>query len=254
MYARITIQSGIAAGTSHLIESRVARVGSDPQSDVCLPTADVPEHALTLEFQNENCRVYNRSRDSIYVGAQIVKPNDVVEWPETDILQIGSNTELLLDFDAEADASYLELDDEQVDAEFEVAGSIDNTTKTTDDKSRNAKTLGFGKTSVQLTVTVGCIIGCIALLVRDQNRKAAPSPGPNFSDIVTRSMESDEVSPALIQRIQFAEAQRIRGRKQIAQQEYQSIRDDLIASQTEGNSLEMGSHSEILHFIKSRIK
>lgn len=251
MFARITIQSGIAAGTSHLIKGRVARIGSDPRSNVCLPTSDIPAHALTLEFKNESCRVYNRCRENIYIGAQIVAPDNVASWEETDILQIGSDTELLLDFDAEAHQAYDDFDDEDVESDVTEAGSVNESSDNpaTDPKQKSSS----AKTVMQLMVTVGCIVGCLALLVRDQNRKQAPNTGPGFAEIVASSIDDAEVPPELIQRIQYAEAQRIRGRAEIAQDEFRSIRDDLIGSEVSHANAENKTYENILGFIKTRV-
>ncbi|MEM7315246.1 MAG: FHA domain-containing protein, partial [Planctomycetota bacterium] len=80
MPAKITVQSGIAAGASHWIQQRVVRIGSDPTAEVCLPSANVPGHALTLEYKDGNYRVYNRCRDNVYVGTRVVEPNRVATW------------------------------------------------------------------------------------------------------------------------------------------------------------------------------
>ena len=252
MSAFITIQSGIAAGTSHRIENRVARVGSDPQSDVCLPTAEIPGHALTLEFDENGCRVYNRCRNNVQIGEQMVEPDQAAAWPETDVLQLGDDIELLLDFeDPEAQAAnanfYTEFDDETDVAENHSAAK--------EQEQANNKSSSSAKTMMQLAITLLCVVGCALLLLRDQNRNSVPETGPDFSEIVASAIENANVSPELIQRIQHAETQRIRGRTEIAHEQYQSIRDDLIAAEVSRSSEDLNSPvSQILQFIQTRLE
>ena len=252
MSAFITIQSGIAAGTSHHIVSRVVRVGSDPQSDVCLPTAEIPGHALTLEFDENSCRVYNRCRNNVHIGDQMIEPDQVATWPENDVLQLGEDIELLLDFEdprsqgTSADF-YTEFDDE-TDFVEEFSASAE--------PESEKPSSGSARTMMQLTVTLLCIVGCALLLLRDQNRKTGPESGPGFSQIVSNAIENPEVSRELIQRLQHAEALRVRGRQEMAREEYQSIRNDLVASKIRStfNDTSNPLASQILQFIQTRLE
>lgn len=253
MPANITIQSGIAAGTSHRIDNRVARVGSDPQSDVCLPTADIPGHALTLEFRGESCLVYNRCRDRIYVGAQVVEPAQSVNWPETDILQLGQGIELILDFDdAETNHTIDDFEDEHAANELangpmaESAAHLQNT-EGLKNRSNTAKTVA------QISVTVLCLVGCIFLLLRDQNRNSSSIEGPGFASVVSSGLENPAVSRKMIQRIQHAEAHRVRGRSKDARKAFQFIRDDLVEETQSSNSDSDNPNSKLLRFVQSRL-
>ena len=251
MFARITIQSGVAAGTSHRINRRVARVGSDPQADVCLPSAEIPGHALTLEFREESCFVYNRCQESVYVGGQVVEPEQVVEWPETDILQLGQNIELLLDFeDSETEEAFTDYggDEETADSEtLSASSSSANSVLGTEPQSKSLKT------AIQLGVTFLCIAGCALLLIRDQNRKSAPDSGPGFSEIISTALAERDIAPELIQRLQHAEAQRVRGRKEVANDEYQSIRDDLVSELDQAENTAEKRNAQILRFVQTRL-
>ena len=249
MFARITIQSGIAAGTSHRIKRRVARVGSDPQSDVCLPSAEIPGHALTLEFREDSCLVYNRCSENVYIGAQVVEPEQSVQWPETDILQLGQGIELLLDFDdSEIDDNFEEYGNDDSGSEVDTVSQ--STISQQADVRQNGKSM---KTAMQLGVTILCLAGCALLLIRDQNRNSTPDSGPGFTEIISTAIAKRDVAPELIQRLQHAEAQRIRGRKKVANTEYQSIRDDLVAELTNQPQNEEKRTSQILQFVQSRL-
>lgn len=248
MTARITIQSGIAAGTSHLIDSRVARVGSDPSSDVCLPTADIPAHALTLEFRDSHCRVYNRCQHNIYIGTSVAEPEQVVPWPETDVLQLGQDIELLIDLNHDESANFLhELGDDAFGLQNE--DNSDNSASI----EVNPKKSSPNKTMLQLGVTIACLIGCAMLLIRDQNRRIPAEVDVDFSSLVSESLRGDAVSPKLIRRLQYAEALRVRGRSEMSEAAFQAIRDDLIETQQDDRSNEKQAHSRILNLVQSRI-
>lgn len=249
MPACITIQSGIAAGTSHMIDGRVARVGSDPQSDVCLPTADVPEHALTLEFREDGCLVYNRCRDNIYIGALSVSPEQVVHWPETDILQLGGQTELLLDMNVDSlpnGATNFAEEEFDSDSAFQQDEATEPNADAADEESKT----GSATLMMQLGVTVVCLVAGALLLLRDQNRVSGSVAGPEFSEVISAGMGSNAVAPELIQRIQYAEAQRVRGRKKVAATKFQRIRDDLVARRDQSPD---SPHALILGFVQSRL-
>lgn len=250
MNARITIQSGIACGTSHRINSRVARVGSDPKSDVCVPSAGIPSHALTLEFRDNSCLVYNRCRESVFVGAQVVEPEHVVEWPETDILQLGSDTELLLDFETEDSHSFPIEELDAVDS-AETDDGVPHDSLEGENSSSNQKSTS--KTVLQLVVIVACLAGCVLLLVRDQNRKAGVKSGPGFSDVISAALTDTEISPNLLRRIQFAEAQRIRGREDEAMELFQRIRDDLLVQMGNFESTEDTPQRQLIQLVQDRL-
>lgn len=250
MTARITIQSGIAAGTSHRIKGRVARIGSDPKSDVCLPTAEIPAHALTLEFRNDGCLVYNRCQDNVYIGAQVVEPDETVEWPETDVLQLGPSIELLLDFEYPDNTCLDGADEYEADPEEALATApAPDLSEQRPGKSITSST----RTAMQLGVTILCLAGCALLLIRDQNPQSGRSSGPGFSEIIATAIATPGSSPDLIQRLQHAEAQRVRGRLDTARAEYQSIRDDLVAELADPAGTPGELNSQILRFIQSRL-
>jgi hypothetical protein len=253
MLAQITIQSGIAAGTSHPIAGRVARVGSDPQSEVCVPTGDIPGHALTLEFRDEQCLVYNRCRESVYIGARVVEPDQILEWPETDILQLGSDTELLLDFALASDEALYAYGDDNGDEPDRESGSPAVSAAAIEAGQPPPSSRKTSKMVGQLCVTLICLVGCVLLLVRDQNRKSGVSSGLQFSELIATSLASDRVSPELIQRLQFAEAQRVRGRDEVAEDEFQAIRDDLIGQLDQSEEDLEKPTAQILRYIQSRL-
>jgi hypothetical protein len=246
MSARITIQSGIAAGTSHRLENRVARVGSDPQSDICLPTAEVPGHALTLEFRDDHCRVYNRCRDNVYIGAQVVGPDQVAEWPETDILQLGEDIELMLDFEDDNE-NHNVLNGLEYDEPVQSGDEAAQAPTVRSSSSSSAKTL------LQLGVTVLCVIGCVLLLIRDKNRTAPKADAPDFAAVVLNGLKNPSVSSELIRRVQHAESQRIRGQEETARRQFVSIRDDLMPHFANNRTERTEELEPIFKLVQSRL-
>lgn len=242
MSARITIQSGIAAGTSHRIENRVARVGSDPQNDICLPTANVPGHALTLEFRDDGCRVYNRCRDSVYIGTHVVASDEVADWPDTDILQMADDIELLLDFEDEETAY---VHDEVYDAPADLSPAVETVVGKT-------KPSGSSKTVIQLSVTALCVVGSVLLLIRDANKDKPAADTPVFSTIVTDAMAAGS-STELIQRLQYAESLRVRGDNERATIRFGRLRDDLLAQREQLTAEARKPEFQILQLVESRL-
>ena len=189
MPARVTIQSGISAGTTHWIERPVVRIGNDPKSDICLPSADVAAHALTLEFRDGQYRIYNRSRNDVFVGICVVAPGQAAAWFDTDILQLNKEIALVLDVDDDPTPMPVRRAGGQIDDD----GAYDSELEEADDDlaPMAANQSGVGETKsdgskflVQLAVTVLCFAGCVGLLVRESMKgdmdgvhRKAPSSG-----------------------------------------------------------------------------
>ena len=101
MSASIRIESGIAAGTNYWIDRPVLRIGSDPQCDICLPTAELAPHALTLEFRGGNYRVYNRGTSPVTVGRSTLQAGANGLWNDGDSIVLPGNLQLRLAVDGD---------------------------------------------------------------------------------------------------------------------------------------------------------
>ena len=250
MPAKLTIQSGISAGASHWIERPVIRVGSHPQSDVCLPSADVPSQALTVEFRDGRYRVYNRCERDILIGSQPVAPGSVADWPDTDILQLTNEVSLVLDVDDDptpmpmkiaADYAYDE-DEPNIEQQFDA------------DSTDAAASADRSKTLLQIAVIAMCLLGAVGLLARRSMRTATEQRDPpSFAKVVRDAIASDTTSSDLIQRLQYAESATVRGNKTTARERYGSLRDDLVPQK---DTLVAGNREPelaILDFVEYRL-
>lgn len=252
MPAKITVQSGISAGTFHWIEQRVARIGSDPQSEICLPSANIPAHALTLEFRDDTCRVYNRCQNNVYVGTQVIAPDEVATWPETDILQLGDDSELLLDFADEVPKSSNEFEfaeeaigDETAGSEFEQATDLAN---------ENSKQSGGIKTVMQLAVTIACLAACAAMmLVKPSEGSTSTNNQLDFETVIDNARQSSTTSKELIQRLQFAEAAVVRNDNDAATDRFARLRDDLAIQRDRFTTEQREPELAILNFVEQRL-
>src|SRR5262245_4069268 len=99
MSAIIHVQSGIAAGTNYWIDRPVLRIGSDPQCEICVPSAELAAHALTLEYRTGTYRVYNRGAEPISVGATSVARGSATEWRDGQTAILAGDLHLQLEFD-----------------------------------------------------------------------------------------------------------------------------------------------------------
>lgn len=252
MPAKVTIQSGISAGTSHWIEQPVIRIGSDPTCDVCLPSAAVPSHALTLEYRNGQYRVYNRCRSNVFVGTRMIESGKALEWPDTDILQLSDDIELVLDVDADPTpvpmraAVEPEYEIDEVEADYASPElNYPTDTKTKSDASN---------TILQVAVIVFCLLGCAGLLAREslKGKSGDRRKAPSFAATI-RSANEAKTSPELVQRLQFAESAAVRGNKRSARERFGELRDDLVPQKDKFVEADRKPELAILDFVEYRL-
>ena len=96
MSAKIRIESGISAGTNYWVDRPVLRIGSDPQCEICLPSAELSPHALTLEFRGGTYRAYNRGTSAVTIGNATVQPGGVGAWAEDETAHLPGDLRLVL--------------------------------------------------------------------------------------------------------------------------------------------------------------
>ena len=255
MPAKVTIQSGISAGTSHWIEKPVARIGSDPQSDVCLPSADVPSHALTLEFRDGQYRIYNRCNANVLVGNQVVEPGHATGWSDSETLLLNADIALLLELDADPTPMSMAsvsvpayATDEEEDA-YETSEAELNYPDAPNQASSDSS-----KFMLQLAVTVMCVLGCVALLARESLKDASTDQreAPSFAGVV-RTASDAKTAPELIQRLQYAESAAIRGNRKSARTRFGELRDDLVPLRDTFVTENRDSELAILDFVEYRL-
>ncbi len=230
MPAKLIIQSGIAAGASHWIQRPVIRIGSDPAADVCLPTASVPPHALTLEFRNGVYRVFNRCRTEISIGTHRVSPGQAADWQDTDVLKLNDEVELALELDEDPRPRPVRtVPDVVQEAENR---SEQEPVALAPPPAEAPANRSSSQTIVQLAVIAVCLFGCVALLVREQNKRHRTKRNPpRFGTVVRDALASKTTSPQLVRRLQHAESAFIRGDQKAARQRFGRLRDDLAPHQ-----------------------
>src|SRR4051794_10661836 len=173
MSATIRIESGIAAGTNYWIDRPVLRVGSDPGCEICLPTADLAPHALTLEFRGGVYRAYNRGSSPISLGATTLQPGASGVWDDGDMLLLGGGQQLVLAIDGDPRPSA--RPDEGADDGYSDAPAI-----MTDDKSASGSAAGAkkpsSKSTIQMAIIGICVVGMGGLLLLNQMGGSDPAP------------------------------------------------------------------------------
>lgn len=252
MPAKIVVQSGISAGATHWIPKAVVRVGSDPRAEICIPSANVQQHALTVEFRDGSYRVYNRTPASISVGSLVVLPGKSALWQDTIVLQLNGEIQLLLECDSDpspvpmrAAEPYAAIDDDEFHADPEP--EIDATPTATSSKDNSSFML-------QLGVTVLCILGCIGLLARESLKESSADrrEPPSFAAVV-RNANATTTAAQLVPRLQYAEAAVVRGNRKTAKTRFGRLRDDLIPLRSQFEANERAAELSILDFVEYRL-
>lgn len=225
MSASIRVDSGISAGTNYWIDRPVLRIGSDPQCDICLPTAELAPHAITLEFRAGNYRVYNRGDQPLTVGSTVVQPGANAVWNDTECLLLPGNVQLGLAIDGDPHPSPRpETRDDEFDTADEVAPAADAAAPEAAKKKSNSL--------VQLAVIGFCVLGMGAFLTmgRGGSSEAAKVDRPTFGGIVETTLKSEESDPmrVMLPRLQYAQAALVRDNKVLARERFQKLRDQLV--------------------------
>ena len=226
MPASVRVQTGISAGTNYWIDRPVLRIGSDPQCEICLPTAELAPHALTLEYREGSYRAYNRSSVPVTVGTSVVSPGANGIWHEDQTVQLPGDLRLLLEIDGDPRPSprpETHIDDvyaaENGDA---VAGAATSANAAAAKKSSG--------TLVQLGIIAFCVLGMAALLTMGGGEAdTATQERPTFDAIVENGLANPEdPSSALLPRLQFAETAIVRNHRELARERFLKLRDQLV--------------------------
>ena len=202
MPATVRVESGISAGTNFWIDRPVLRIGSDPQCEICLPSAELAPHALTLEFRDGNYRAYNRCASAINIGRMSVQPGTNAIWNGDQTVQLPGDLRLVLEIDGDPRPSArpeTRRDDgfAAVDAEPE---RIDPTAAAESPAKKSSSSM------VQLAVIGLCILGMAAMLTMRGGEEAATAANrPSFESIVrtTLATKEEDVTRSLLPRLQY---------------------------------------------------
>lgn len=253
MSASVRIESGISAGTHYWIDRPVLRIGSDPQCEICLPTADLAPHALTLEFRDGTYRAYNRGSSPVSIGATVVNPGANAVWPPDATAQLPGDLRLVLEVDGDPRPSPRQeprLEDGFVDdvesraAGTAAAGSAGDAAA----KKKKSSTL------VQLAVIGICVVMMAGfLLLKPGGGETAAPNRPSFDAIVRESLAKDEASRAVVRRLQYAQAALVRGNTALARERFLYLRDQLMDQDESLSAEDQADAKRILAYVEYRL-
>jgi hypothetical protein len=251
MPASIRVETGISAGTNYWIDRPVLRIGSDPQCEICLPTADLAPHALTLEFRDGNYRAYNRGSLPVTVGTTAVQPGANGVWRGDQSVHLPGDLRLLLEIDgdprpcprpeARLDDGFAENGAALAAADAGAAGA--------------AKEKKSSSTLVQMGIIGACILAMGAFLTMDRGPKTSAPDRPTFEAIVQNTLANDKnaAARAILPRLQYAEAAVVRGHGELARSRFLKLRDVLVR-QKESLPAEEGEDAKrMLEYVEYRL-
>lgn len=250
MSASVRIESGIAAGTSYWIDRPVLRVGSDPNCEISLPSADLAPHALTLEFRSGAYRGYNRGGEAVMLGGAMLQPGASGVWNDGDTLTLPGNVRLVLAFDGDPrpcprpDARMNDgFDDDQVDDAVAAATA-------TPEGAKKAKSNSL----MQLAVIGLCVVGIGGLLLLNNSTSEAPVANrPTFDEIVKASLKQGGEAKVRVQKLQYAVAFLVRGDTETAQAQFSALRDQLIREKDSWTEAERKDAQDTLDYVESKL-
>jgi hypothetical protein len=250
MPASIRIESGIAAGTNYWIDRPVLRIGSDPQCEICVPTADLAPHALTLEFRDGNYRAYNRGSTPVNIGAAIVQPGAIGVWQGDQTVHLPGDLRLLLEIDGDPRPSprpEARVDDDYVRENGAALADSDSAAGEATAKKSSGSL-------IQLGIIGFCILGMGAFLTMGGDGEPAGPARPTFEAIVESSLaKKEDPSRAFLPRLQYAQAALVRGHTELARTRFLKLRDQLVRHK---ESLPTGGRAEterMLDYVEYRL-
>jgi hypothetical protein len=254
MPAIIRVSSGPGGGREHWIERPVIRVGSDPDSDLCLPDPAIPSHAATIEFRNKQYVVHNRSEQTFLLGGRSIEKQSKSTWENEEKLEFPGVVvlELFLDRDpSPTPKPHLPEPEPPVtdSAEVRDVPPIDAVAKT--------KTGFSPKEMVQLAVTICCVLGMIVIIafkVMPQNRSEKRVIDVKFGEVLEdRKNVSEPYYLSMVDEVQEAMVLKSRGDKSLANEKLRKIRSQL-HDRRDGEGKLSKPHEERLYaFVVSQV-
>lgn len=243
MSAHIRVESGISAGTSYWIDKPVLRVGSDPQCEICLPSADLAAHALTVEFRDGRYRTYNRGTSAVVVGSTTVPPGGVADLPADQSVQLPGDLRLVLQVNGDPRPcprpSNSNRDD---DSDFE----IEDVSPDVADADATAKKPS--KTVMQLAIIGFCVLGGAAFLAMPESEAAVETQEiPTFEMLVDESLAIGAPARDRLQRLQHAESALVRGHYDLAKARFSTLRTQLVRGI---DSLPQGKRNDLNRYLQ----
>lgn len=248
MANQIKIESGLTAGTSYCVTKRVTRIGSGTQADICLPSSEVPAHAITLEYRNDAYRVYNRTNRPLVVGDNHVDPGDATDWLDGESVSLPDGTRMTLHLNVESEDSDPENHEASDGVEVDEIDVEDLATVGTN-KSRRRLDPAVLK---QLLVLVGCI-ATVAFFVGDFGGSSTVQ-NSRFEQIMEAGLENKTTSRSLLQELRYAEAALVRKDAGMAKYLFTSMHSELVAQKGQFVAEDRTIELAILNYVQSRVR
>ena len=250
MSATIRIESGISAGTSYWIDRPVLRIGSDPQCEICLPSAELAPHTLTLEFRGGTYRVYNRGTAAISIGRAVVQPGGASAWNEGETANLPGDLRLVLDVDGDPRPS------PRPEARIEDGYSSGDAAESVEAReARGAPTAkkSSAKSSVQLAIIGLCVLAGVGFLFMPRGEETPVVNRPTFESIVDSGLKKDDNIRALVQQLQYAQAALVRGHNELAAILFLRLRDQLVRQQDTLPAADKEDAKNMLDYVQFRL-
>ncbi|NND98963.1 MAG: hypothetical protein HKN47_16725 [Pirellulaceae bacterium] len=257
MSARICFLVNGASNKDVWIEKPVIRIGSHPDNDICIPSPDLAEHALTLEYRQGNYNIYNRTDGVLDVGAQSIASGAAGLWSDQGELRLQDGTVLRLElFDNGAPAprpKTIDVSDTFQNADTEGGHSPQvETAEKTDDGSR-------AQTILQLAVIAGCFLVTAVIVVSQfvdfgsGDKSQSVDVRKLSTDLASAAAESNTDSLVVLQRLlQDAEFARLRGDQESAIESYALLRS--ILQKRKDTSKELAPvEDDLLKYVLARL-
>ena len=203
------------------------RIDSDPNCDICLLTADVSPHALTLEFRAKNYRVYNRGTEPVTVGSAVVPSGGNAVWNEEEsVVLAGMRLSLAIDGDPQPSPRPESRRDDELLIE-DVGAPVAAASSPDDEAAAKKKS---SKTMVQLAVIGFCGLAMAALLTMGGGEDTAAADLPTFDDLVVTTLAKEPNNPlrALLPKLQYAQAALVRNNLNGARRSFLKLREQLM--------------------------
>ena len=160
MPAHITVESGITAGSVHVIEKPVMRIGSAAKADICIPSQGFADHALTLEFRGGAYHVHNRDSRPVTVGRTELPAGESMHWSAGQRLKTFEGTCLVLHVGDDA-APRPRSERQPLIQETEVVDDVSADLPEADGTDARGKPLR----TKEMCIIVGCALAGLLMLV-----------------------------------------------------------------------------------------
>lgn len=248
----IEILNGISQGTRFWLEKRVVRIGSDPGADLCIPSAELPPIAATLEFREGDWTIHDRSGQGVTPSEAESGAQESVLWQSGKVIELCDRTQLRLCVYGEAGPA----PQPSLASKFEALSGQGVRSPALETASRHGTAVARGSAAAkwgQYVVIAVCLLGCAGLILWQPGDNAPGKAAPNFQSLIEEAIGSKSTSQVLVQRLQYAQAAFGRGDRELAREWFRKLRDDLLRQEDRLIIDKKEIEIKILHFAEHQI-